>query len=140
MDLETIFWLVVGALYLLIQFGGKKKKSPAPVPSPDSDAGTDPLSRALEEIRQSLAPPAPEPPPTRLPASPQPRATSLSKDREVLPDPVLPPATPVKAATKEAPLPPLEPGAIRERLRTRKSLREAFVLAEVLGPPKSLRR
>ncbi|GIV58504.1 MAG: hypothetical protein KatS3mg042_1417 [Rhodothermaceae bacterium] len=141
MDFETIFWLLMLGLYLLLQFAGRTKKPPQPQPETGSVDETDTtLEEALREIREALAtePPPPTLPPVPEPPPPRPRL----EPRATLPAATLPPETlPSETVPSTAP-PPRRPGGspLARRLRSTATLREAFILKTILDPPRHLRR
>lgn len=86
--------------------------------------------KALEEQQRQATPPA---------ALPQENPQMTVEAEPLMPPP--PAARPVKAATREA-VPVRERSQrelLREELSSRRALQRAFLLIEVLGPPKALR-
>lgn len=167
MDSELLSLLALG-LYLLYRLftgrGGQRPQPQSPRPPDAEPAAGNELEDALREIREALgmeapedrpAPaPAPAPPPAVPAPSPPPRrpAEFFPMERktqetvqETLPAPpagwdaaasragldTLPAAAPTTAARR--------PG-ILGRLRTPAAARDAFVLSEILGPPRSRRQ
>ena len=155
MDTDLIFALLVFVFWLASQvLGGRKKPRPAPHRTPPGDVeGTPPgaalpereddLERALEEIRRTLGGGMPEPVPEPVrepPARPLPPPTKPVKKtasppltKRIPPPRVDAPAPAAAAAAKR------DDGDLRARLRRPAALREAVVLKEILGPPRSLR-
>lgn len=160
MDSELLSLLALG-LYLLYRLftgrGGQRPQAPRP---PDAEpAAANELEEALREIREALgmevpenrpapasppAVPTPSPPPRRPEFFPLERTTQETV-RE--PQPAAPaewdaaasranPDTPPAAAPTTAAHRP----DILGRLRTPAAARDAFVLSELLGPPRSRRQ
>lgn len=167
---ELLIYLVFFIIYLAAQFLGARKKKRQPTPetgaAPD---GSFSLEDALQEIREAMggAPSEPEPTvltappldtsradePKRTPSIPrptvgrpvaQPPAAALPVEPLAVerraPD-VAPPATPPRTAHPPGTRPTrtVRPG-LRAQLSSREALQDAFVLSEVFGPPRALRR
>lgn len=178
MDLDSLFPLLLLALYFLFRLVGRQKPPQRPHPLPPVDDLPDErrdLDEALREIRIALGmeapPPPPEPPvridqptpfeqpvrfeqpapfeqPVRMPAPPHPTPAQTpppvrSRSDTPTPGSSRQPAVPSRLhVQKEAET--SEPKRSRRadlmrRLRTPGSVREAILLSEILGPPRSRR-
>ena len=108
-----------------------------PMPSPAPTGGT--LDELMDELRSALKP-QPAPPPKAPPPLPKPATRASSK-------PLAPPIH-VRAVEASIPVPTLlpvmqlhgqkGPHPLTQLLRTPDGYRQAFVLREVLGPPRAL--
>ncbi len=154
MDVETLFWLVVVAAYLLYQFAGRTK-SRQRLPSPseaEQSPGENPLEAALREIQQTL-----HPEPVQRPADEWAGAPASREHRPAQPIPTPPRqvkgyavsdfervrAHAIRTVAPGSTSPESDSQALMApeiRTLTREKLREAVVLAEILAPPRSLRR
>jgi hypothetical protein len=90
-----------------------------------------------EDLGEAAEPPRPETPPVRLELvrRPLPRREPVARPSAPPAAPVRPPRPPVIAPEK-----PRAAHPVLRLLRDRGGARDAIVLAEILGPPKSLRR
>jgi len=163
-DTDLIFLLALLGFYLLRRFlGAQQQQGQKPMPKPrPSDEGEPAFDDALEEIRRALGMepipetpgPAPERPPRPLPApepARRPRGEFHVADtgrpefeerflrgESTFGDPLKghTHAKPVRKAVEPTPPTPRP----RRLLATRKQLRDAFVLKEVLGPPRARKK
>ena len=164
---ELLIYLLFFIIYLAAQFLGARKKKRQPTPA-TGDASDDSFSLedALQEIREAMGSPASGTEPT-VPPLDEHRRTEPERSSSI-PRPTLsrPAAKPPAAALPVEPLaverrdsgmaPPVtpprtahppgtrRPRSVRPGLRThlssREALRDAFVLSEIFGPPRALRR
>ncbi len=166
--IELLILLIIFLAPAIGRLFGKKPPAPSPTEPRPASHEDDPFGEALRQIREALGEPAPEPAPAPKPvpaaqrlekARPAPDfhgLGSLDRDERSLerrrPVPVenlerLPVvAEPVRPAPpKRVPLPKPTAPALRtrdfvHRLRDPQRAREAFILHEVFGPPRSRRR
>lgn len=168
--IELIILLIIFLAPAIGRLFEKMKPAPPPTePRPESHED-DPLGEALRQIREALGEPAPEPapPPKPVPAPPRLEQThrasdlhglgaaeheglvvqrrspaeSLERRPVVLVEPPRP-APPKRAALPSPPKPTAPAFSSRDfvhRLRDPRRAREAFILHEVFGPPRSRRR
>jgi hypothetical protein len=160
MDLETLGPLALILLYLLFQLFTRRKqpekRPPLPRPEQAREDAQEPatLQEALSEIRRAMgmeepepyhAPPRP-PAPVRAPEWRRPVPATPTRTRErgaPRKEKSLSPrrSTPVLDDSPEAGADAhVRRQALLERLSTPDSAREAVLLADILGPPKSRRR
>ena len=161
MDNNLIFLLVLLGFYLFRQFlGAQQKAGQKPVPRPRPSGDAEPaFDDALAEIRKALGmdpipeaePPVPEPVP--VPRMERSRdefhavdtgrpdvEERFERGQSMFGDP-LKGHTHAKPAKKKTIEPIARPAPGRRRLlATKKQLRDAFVLKEIVGPPRARKK
>lgn len=163
MDTDVLFILALVGFYLFRQIASRRKAA-APKPKVDRREAEPQFDEALDEIRRSLGlgpapPPEPEPRPAPVQRS-APMRTAPSRqrpsdefhpvdsDRPVTKSPLentrftfhdpLAGHTHAETFTAVTPAPPVP--SRRRWLATKQQLRDAFILKEIVGPPRARKR
>jgi len=149
-DLFDIGYVVFIILLFLFSFlrniGKKKKKAPPARPQPRASRppqreGETPADVFKKELAKflGLAEEQPEKPP---PPTPKPRLTTQTPPTTFKPvkTPASMPESISEQPSAEYPVKPVKPRFISLQRKSRESIRERIIWAEILGPPKSRRR